>query len=114
METETQFLEFINRNIPNLGSKISKNNYRKFRMADMVDIAQDCIPNIQKEIDKIQSMFIGESNTECEECGEEIPERRRKLGNVKLCVDCANDLEKRLNKTKKIGGNFLNIVIDDE
>lgn len=33
--------------------------------------------------------FRGESAAECVECGEEIPEnRRRALPGVKLCVDC--------------------------
>ena len=32
--------------------------------------------------------FNGPSERFCLECGEEIPERRRALGNVTLCFDC--------------------------
>ena len=35
---------------------------------------------------------VGESFTECAECGEEIPEKRRlALPGVKLCIDCASE-----------------------
>ncbi|WP_121631574.1 DksA/TraR family C4-type zinc finger protein [Tropicibacter alexandrii] len=35
---------------------------------------------------------VGESLTDCAECGEEIPEARRAaLPGVKLCVDCASE-----------------------
>ncbi len=38
----------------------------------------------------------GESLARCEECGEEIPERRRKaLPGVRLCVECQAELERR-------------------
>lgn len=79
-------------------------------MADMVDLAQECIPNIEHKLNAISSMFIGESNKECDECGEEIPEKRRKLGNVKLCVHCANDLEQRLKHIPK----FNTFEYDDD
>lgn len=79
-------------------------------MADMVDLAQECIPNIQEKIKQINAMFDGESNKECDECGEEIPEVRRKLGNVKLCVDCATDLEKRQSRIVK----FHSFTIDND
>ena len=39
---------------------------------------------------KAQRQPVGDSLAECAECGEEIPEARRKaLPGVKLCVDCA-------------------------
>jgi phage/conjugal plasmid C-4 type zinc finger TraR family protein len=39
----------------------------------------------------------GESLTHCEECGEVIPEARRKaLPGVRYCVRCQSELEKRL------------------
>lgn len=76
----------------------------------MVDLAQECIPNIQEKIKQINAMFDGESNKECDECGEEIPEKRRKLGNVKLCIDCATDFEKRKNRNVK----FNNFTFDEE
>ena len=39
---------------------------------------------------------VGESATECAECGEEIPEKRRQaIPGVKLCVDCQQGRDKR-------------------
>ncbi|WP_434287995.1 DksA/TraR family C4-type zinc finger protein [Celeribacter sp. SCSIO 80788] len=39
---------------------------------------------------------VGESFTECAECGEEIPEARRKaIPGVKLCIDCQNARDHR-------------------
>lgn len=35
------------------------------------------------------------SNYECEECGTEIPEQRRKLGSVTLCIGCQSALESK-------------------
>ncbi|MCM2561399.1 DksA/TraR family C4-type zinc finger protein [Lutimaribacter sp. EGI FJ00015] len=38
----------------------------------------------------------GESRTDCAECGEEIPEKRRQaIPGVKLCVDCASERDGR-------------------
>ncbi len=35
---------------------------------------------------------VGESLTECAECGEEIPEKRREaIPGVKLCIECASE-----------------------
>lgn len=35
---------------------------------------------------------VGESLTECAECGEEIPEKRRiAIPGVKLCIDCQQE-----------------------
>ncbi len=57
-------------------------------MADYADVAstlseQDldiALANI-KHFDQV-------SNYECEDCGAEIPEQRRKLGSVTLCISC--------------------------
>lgn len=39
---------------------------------------------------------VGDSLSECAECGEEIPEKRRAaLPGVKLCVDCAAERDGR-------------------
>ncbi|WP_407324672.1 TraR/DksA C4-type zinc finger protein, partial [Acinetobacter baumannii] len=43
------------------------------------------------------------SNYECEDCGAEIPERRRTLGNVKLCIDCQTAVE---SKSKHFRGGL--------
>ena len=62
-------------------------------MADYADVAstlseQDldiALANI-KHFDQV-------SNYECEDCGAEIPEQRRKLGGVTLCITCQSVLE---------------------
>ncbi len=39
---------------------------------------------------------VGESLAECAECGEEIPEKRRRaLPGVKLCLDCQQERDGR-------------------
>ena len=41
----------------------------------------------------------GESLTHCEDCGEEIPEARRKaVPGVRCCIECQSEREKRLKK----------------
>lgn len=41
---------------------------------------------------KAQKVPTGESLAECAECGEEIPEARRKVvPGVKLCIDCMQE-----------------------
>lgn len=45
---------------------------------------------------KAQARPVGESLTDCAECGEEIPQARRKaLPGVKLCIDCASEHQGR-------------------
>lgn len=45
---------------------------------------------------RARTVPVGESFAECAECGEEIPEaRRRALPGVKLCVDCQNARDHR-------------------
>lgn len=39
--------------------------------------------------------FEGESRHDCEECGNNIPEGRRKLGGVRLCVGCQEVADRR-------------------
>ena len=39
--------------------------------------------------------FDSPSLTECLECDEDIPERRRALGGVTHCIDCQNIIERR-------------------
>lgn len=62
-------------------------------MADLADIAND------KNEELIHSTLINRPNFdlpsahECEMCGNEIPEQRRALGNVKLCIDCQIAIE---------------------
>lgn len=42
-----------------------------------------------------KSMYTGESATHCEECGEPIPESRRKAIPCKFCLPCQSELEKK-------------------
>ena len=45
---------------------------------------------------KARQAPVGESLSECAECGEEIPERRRAaIPGVKLCVECASERDGR-------------------
>jgi len=43
-----------------------------------------------------KSMYTGESATHCEECGEPIPESRRKAIPCQYCLACQTALEKKL------------------
>ena len=52
--------------------------------------------SISEELERMRARRapVGESLTECAECGEDIPEKRRlALPGVKLCIDCASDLQ---------------------
>lgn len=62
-------------------------------MADEADIAQGLIPEV--DASNISHRFTLPSEKFCEECGEEIPELRRKLGGVTHCVYCQDFLEKQ-------------------
>lgn len=39
--------------------------------------------------------FEGESLEECELCGNDIPEKRQKLGGVTTCIDCQSKIESK-------------------
>lgn len=65
-------------------------------MVDFADVAADAqADNLSATLSK-RYCFEGESEHECQNCGFDIPEQRRKLGNVKLCIDCQTEVEKRL------------------
>ncbi len=57
--------------------------------------------SIEDEVARARSLLPrGESLTECEECGEEIPLARRKaLPGVRLCVACQQEHEKEHSVT---------------
>lgn len=44
--------------------------------------------------EKRKSLYTGESATHCEECGDAIPESRRKAIACKYCLPCQSALEK--------------------
>jgi phage/conjugal plasmid C-4 type zinc finger TraR family protein len=62
-------------------------------MADVADFAGDVIEQtVELGIAQIPR-YTGISATECEECGDDIPEgRRNAVKGVKLCVGCAERL----------------------
>lgn len=67
-------------------------------MADEADIANAYITNaIKAALDQRQQNNLEpkESAKFCKQCGEEIPEARRQLGNIQLCVPCAEKAEWR-------------------
>lgn len=41
-----------------------------------------------------KAIYTGESATHCEECGEPIPEARRKAIACKFCLSCQNQRER--------------------
>lgn len=66
-------------------------------MADEVDIANDLMAKqVSDALGKIRESNAAKKSGAkiCNECGEKIPEARRKLG-FQLCVSCAEDAERR-------------------
>jgi phage/conjugal plasmid C-4 type zinc finger TraR family protein len=54
--------------------------------------------SINDELARLKSKRapVGDSLTECAECGETIPAKRREaIPGVKLCIDCAAERDKR-------------------
>jgi phage/conjugal plasmid C-4 type zinc finger TraR family protein len=43
-----------------------------------------------------KSIYTGESAINCEECGEPIPESRRKAIACKYCLSCQTEMERKL------------------
>ena len=61
-------------------------------------VSEQIEASISDELERMRARRapVGESLTECAECGEEIPEKRRvALPGVKLCVDCAAERQGR-------------------
>ena len=57
---------------------------------DIADIANDYEDIRRQKLIDSRERYEGESATECEECGVEIPEARRiAVPGCKLCRDCA-------------------------
>lgn len=67
-------------------------------MPDFADIAEQLSSEQLQQSLASRSQFTQVSYFECEDCGDDIPEQRRKLGGVTLCVSCQSVLEaKRKN-----------------
>ncbi len=64
-------------------------------MADVADRAGELIEEREAAALAARKQFIGESETHCVECDDEIPERRRALGGVTRCVSCQEIHEAR-------------------
>lgn len=62
-------------------------------MVDLVDMAEDFHALQLQEQINARPQFHAVSNFECDECGDVIPEQRRKLGGVTLCVTYQGVLE---------------------
>lgn len=65
-------------------------------MADEADIANSYIDDeVRRALDKMrQNTQPLSGSKECVECGEKVPEARRKMG-FRLCIECAEESERR-------------------
>ncbi|APZ53908.1 DksA/TraR family C4-type zinc finger protein [Salipiger abyssi] len=57
-------------------------------------VSEQIEASISDELERMRGRRapVGESLTECAECGEEIPEKRRiAIPGVKLCIDCQQE-----------------------
>ena len=57
-------------------------------MADLADMAQQHMEAMSALVPRILHDYSASSLHEREECGNDIPEGRRKLGGVRLCIAC--------------------------
>lgn len=64
-------------------------------MADDIDLAGERIDAEMQARLLVLPKFNTASLVECQDCGEEIPSKRRAIGGVKRCVDCQNHFEGR-------------------
>ena len=61
-------------------------------------VSEQIEASIAEELERMKARRapVGESLTECADCGEEIPEKRRlAIPGVKLCIDCASERDGR-------------------
>jgi phage/conjugal plasmid C-4 type zinc finger TraR family protein len=61
-------------------------------------VSEQIEASIEDELKRMQARPkpVGESLRDCAECGEEIPEKRRRaIPGVKLCVECATERDGR-------------------
>jgi phage/conjugal plasmid C-4 type zinc finger TraR family protein len=63
-------------------------------MSDICDQADEVIEKTRDQALAQIPRYTGISATECEDCGEDIPEARRKaVDGVKLCKECGDRAE---------------------
>lgn len=64
-------------------------------MTDLIDKAQEYGDLMLENQIKNRQQFDLPSLKECDECGDEIPQKRRDLGGVRYCVYCQERKERR-------------------
>jgi len=61
-------------------------------MADIIDLAQDNIPDINLQANEISKQLEEQaklpSEKHCLDCGDEIPLKRQVMGGIKYCAEC--------------------------
>jgi phage/conjugal plasmid C-4 type zinc finger TraR family protein len=62
-------------------------------MADLADVAGEISDERLAYALENRQQYNLVSEVECLECGNEIPEQRRALGGVTLCIDCQTVVE---------------------
>ena len=64
-------------------------------MADQIDIANELADEWTHAQITRRIRYSGESSSECDECGDAIPEaRRHAVPGVRLCVECQEEVER--------------------
>jgi len=65
-------------------------------MADNADRAADYQELMESDANNAARACVGrgESLSECEHCGSDIPVERQAFGGVTMCVDCASEFER--------------------
>lgn len=63
-------------------------------MADVIDLASERIDAEMKARLRVLPTFNMPSLVECSECGDDMPQKRRAIGNIKRCIDCQDNHEK--------------------
>lgn len=62
-------------------------------MVDLVDMAEEFRDFQMQQSINARTQFEAESNYECEDCDNKIPEQRRALKGVTRCVQCQTKFE---------------------
>lgn len=65
-------------------------------MVDIADTANDTADQRLIRALETRTKFDTPSVSQCENCGNDIPTERQKLGSVKYCIECQSALENNL------------------
>lgn len=63
-------------------------------MSDNIDFAQEQSDIFLQKAINSRPSFNGDSLKECILCGDDIPEKRRMIGNIKHCIEFKTHLER--------------------